>query len=228
LHTALLQHVDDASKRIVLMPPKMHIGRGVTGANDIALPTHDSRCSRLHATLVFDAGVWMLEDDSLNGTRINGQKLHHQLVVLNDGDYIQIGGTFHFVFKHLDMTDPGPNTQSRTTAEFSVPAVLHDESVPAGPGLRISTMGFAYRDGVRLPERLSNSEYRLLRRLIQTDCETVPFTEIAQAVWGAERTEEDVISLVKRVWAKVEPNPAQPRHVFVQPGSGVVIVCAGM
>jgi hypothetical protein len=77
------------------------VGRAVTGASvlpDIDLTPLDGEnlgVSRLHLTLRYDAEhrtISLLDNGSINGTYINGQRLHpHEVRVLRDGDELRLG-----------------------------------------------------------------------------------------------------------------------------------------
>lgn len=73
------------------------IGRFVDKPVDIDLVTQEPLeqvwCSRLHAAIVFDRGVALVEDlNSLNGTWVNGARIHPgQLRQVKPNDVIQVG-----------------------------------------------------------------------------------------------------------------------------------------
>lgn len=78
---------DDGEVRTVAMPAKsMRIGRSLSAD----LRFEDPTVSRRHAVLVVEAeGVRVLDDRSLNGVFINGERIVSSL--LSDGDEIVIG-----------------------------------------------------------------------------------------------------------------------------------------
>jgi hypothetical protein len=88
------------------------VGRSVT--NTPVLPDIDLTplegeelgVSRLHLTLRYDAGhrtVSLLDNGSINGTYINGQRLHpHEVRVLRDADEIRLGRLVLLVFFRHD------------------------------------------------------------------------------------------------------------------------------
>jgi transcriptional regulator with GAF, ATPase, and Fis domain/pSer/pThr/pTyr-binding forkhead associated (FHA) protein len=62
---------------------------GRSSSSDVVL--HDDQCSRRHASIYYQMGVWRIEDlASRNGTSVNGLALHDS-IPLNDGDAITIG-----------------------------------------------------------------------------------------------------------------------------------------
>jgi pSer/pThr/pTyr-binding forkhead associated (FHA) protein len=224
--TAVLRHVDDVNQRIMLIGPRVAIGRGVNGPHDIALPAHDASGSRLHAVLSLEDGVWTIEDHSLNGTRVNGERLQHQRRVLDEGDYLQVGNTFAYVFHLLDMT------------ELSAPVQLSPEDLPdfgaadatraPAEGVFVSAEGAVFRDGSVLAHALTHLEHALLTALAAAPGRVLGFEQLARAVWAEPRPEGDVRELVQRLWHKLEPRPDLPRYVFIQPGAGVVLVPEGL
>src|SRR5262245_63769849 len=65
------------------------LGRATT--NSIVLK--DDLCSREHAEVSHDDGHWRVRDlSSLNGTRVNGQRIDLD-TVLNPGDELEVGRT---------------------------------------------------------------------------------------------------------------------------------------
>lgn len=71
----------------------VRIGRGM----DCEVMLRDPQCSRVHAILQNDRGVWRLRDNgSLNGTFVNGRKTDEALLV--DRTYVRVGNT-EFVFR---------------------------------------------------------------------------------------------------------------------------------
>lgn len=239
--TAVLLQVDNPTHRYVLRPPRVVIGRGVSYEHDIAIAAHDSKASRRHARLTFDAGVWILEDTSLNGTKVNGNKLLNQTVVLSDSDYIQIGKTFQFIFRNMEMTD----LSDSKTGEFDNAIsdvfssgsgadqdnfVGEDDEFEMAPslGLFVSSRGYVYRDGNLLSQRLTRSEHRLLEFLIPLKGRIGSFELISNAVWGVPSNEPQVLQLVRQLWLKIELNPSLPRYLFVQSGVGVALLTVGL
>ena len=74
----------------------------------------------------------------------------------------------------------------------------------------------------RATRRLTHLEFRLLHTLMLHRGQTVPLEMIVQHVWGYEGTgdTELVRGLVRRLRAKVEPDPAQPQYIVSIAGLG--------
>lgn len=81
-------HFDELSEDIV-------VGR----SEDAAISLDDSRLSRRHFSLCHRDDSWRIEDlGSTNGTRVNGESLHHTRALCS-GDLIEAGST---VFVYLE------------------------------------------------------------------------------------------------------------------------------
>jgi FHA domain len=80
----------DASESILQPQSVWTIGRN----REVALPIGDKAMSRRHAVLryVQDAGFYLTDLNSMNGSYVNGVCIKHRLL-LQDGDFIQMGNT---------------------------------------------------------------------------------------------------------------------------------------
>lgn len=74
----------------------------------------------------------------------------------------------------------------------------------------------------RPPRRLTQLEFRLLYVLMLHHGQTVPAEVIVERVWGydADAGTELIRGLVRRLRAKVEPDPRHPRFVITEPAIG--------
>jgi len=82
-----------------------HLGRG----SDCHVSVPDPMCSRVHAILSFQDEHWVVRDeDSRNGTSVNGQKIRE--ATLGDGHVIRIGSS-EFEF-HLSDEPPTADTDN--------------------------------------------------------------------------------------------------------------------
>jgi diguanylate cyclase (GGDEF)-like protein len=72
----------------LLQQPRVSIGR----SKESTLVTYDPSCSRNHAEIVLaqDGSIRMRDLGSTNGTKLNGDRIHNE-VVLKDGDRLQLG-----------------------------------------------------------------------------------------------------------------------------------------
>jgi len=89
----LVVRVDNSSDSKEYPLEKFITSLGRIPESDIALPSEENLTSRLHATIQYENGTYMIRDEnSSNGTFINGQRLEKMAPqVLQDGDHIAIG-----------------------------------------------------------------------------------------------------------------------------------------
>ncbi len=89
----LVVRVDNSSDSKEYPLEKFITSLGRIPESDIALPSKENLTSRLHATIQYENGTYMIRDEnSSNGTFINGQRLEKMAPqVLQDGDHIAIG-----------------------------------------------------------------------------------------------------------------------------------------
>jgi hypothetical protein len=228
VQTALLQSNTRSGERFGLRASGIRIGRGVLDVTDIQLSPDDVHASREHALLVFEDGNWYLQDQSRNGTLVNGQVVRKNRVRLNSGDRIKIGDSFDVTFRYLSDTtqsDDAPDAMPRYNANATATAV---ESPATQVGLWISPSAAVWRDGERLPVFLSRTEYRLLKYLIQHQGDVCEYDNVINAVWGNMRDKDSLHELIYRVRRKIEPNPSQPRYLVIRSGIGVVLFPQGI
>jgi len=203
--------VDPLGRWISLAIPKTILGR----AADCHVVIADPRASRRHAEIAgqdeppgADApcdvswgtpGGFVLRDlGSTNGTWLNGRRLSEP-ERLRDGDEIEIGGA-RFTFRDPDAT----------LESTHFPALVADEAT-----------GEIWLN--RCPVRLSIQQRALFMLLWNRRGQVCGKDEIARAVWPDCRGEVydyQIESLVKRLRAKLEPDPAQPVLILNVPGLG--------
>lgn len=72
------------------------------------------------------------------------------------------------------------------------------------------------------PKRLTQLEFRLLYALMIHRGQVLPTETLVEQVWGytGEGERDLVRGLIRRLRAKVEPDPSQPRYVLTIPGIG--------
>ena len=207
--------IDPLGKAVPLTAPATILGR----APDCDLVITDRRASRRHAEIRRQeegpvlsrvegpvlSGVegFILRDlDSTNGTWLNGQRLSTP-ALLRDGDTIEIASA-RFTFRDPDAT--------QETIHF--PRLVVDE-----------VSGDIWVD--RRPVQLSPKQYALFSLLWARRGRACSKDEIARAVWPECRGEiydYQIESLVKRLRAKLEPDPAQPILLLTVRGRGYRLV----
>jgi len=223
IQAALLQGA--GNNRILLKTPIIRIGRGVSGESDIIVAPDDTQVSREHARLILEVGRWTLEDCSRNGTIVNGEAIHGTRVILRAGDRIQIGRTFDYTFRDLNVTDASPTAEPVGQPVHS--ATNTHETPPTSHGIWISPSAAVWRDGVCLPANLSRTEYRLLKFLSKRPGDVCDYETTIHSVWGMAREKDSLHELIYRVRRKIEVDPAQPKYLIIRAGIGVVFFPLG-
>ena len=81
-------------------------------------------------------------------------------------------------------------------------------------------LGVVQRDGAT--ERLTTKELQVLRYLVERQGQAVAQEDLLRDVWGYKRPTRtrSVYTAVKRLRAKIERDPAEPRHVLTVHGEG--------
>jgi len=187
--------VDPLGRRIPLCNEVTSFGRAPEC--DVVIP--DPRASRRHAELQRgEEGVTLRDLNSTNGTRLNGQRVQAP-TRLRDGDVIEIAGA-HFTFRDPDAT----------LDEARFPSLVVDEA-----------RGEVWVD--RRPVSLSPKQYALLALLWSRRGAVCSKDEIVRAVWPecVEAVYDyQIESLVKRLRAKIEPDPSHPTLLLTVRGRG--------
>jgi len=187
--------VDSGGKALLLTPPATVLGRALDC--DLVIP--DRRVSRRHAEIRRQEEGFILRDlDSTNGTWLNGQRLSAP-ALLQDGDVIAIADA-RFTFRDPDAT--------LETSHF--PRLVVDET---GGDIWVN----------RRPVQLSPKQHALFSLLWRRRGRVCSKDEIAHAVWPecqGEIYDYQIESLVKRLRAKLEPDPARPTLLVTVHGRG--------
>ncbi|MDQ3132864.1 MAG: FHA domain-containing protein [Acidobacteriota bacterium] len=117
----------EGSKEIALDGEKISFGRGSEA--DFRFP--DDGLSRLHATVYSDGGsrVWIVDENSSNGSFVNGVKVTGSGTPLNNGDTIKIGHFTNLKVRISEKQTPAqitPNNQNSNSVSASAqnPAYL--------------------------------------------------------------------------------------------------------
>jgi hypothetical protein len=108
---AKLHIVGPYEDRIVEVVGELTIGR--TNASDLVID--DSGLSRRNTTFfIDDAELLVADEDSTNGTYVNGERIGRP-VVLNDGDVIKIGSTTSITVGTRSATRTSPRSEHSTS-----------------------------------------------------------------------------------------------------------------
>lgn len=116
--------VKETGCTIPLLDDRITLGRN---HRDIPLPGDDSSVSGTHGFLVREAGTVFFNDDSKNGTVVNGERIHRKRVPVVDGATIQIGKTSLSLGLIPGLPPPGP------------PAAIAPPEAPATKPARAAT-----------------------------------------------------------------------------------------
>jgi DNA-binding response OmpR family regulator len=175
------------------------IGRAVE--NDVVITS--KRVSREHARVRREGWRTLLEDlNSTNGTFLNTERVLAP-VELQDGDHISIGDVT-FVFH-----DPDTTTRDTPFPELELDV--------AGGVVRIN----------RREAALSPKEFTLLAYLYQQRGQVCSKDAIGGAVWPEYHEgvyDYQIENLVRRLRAKLEPDPADPQLLLTIRGRGYKLV----
>ncbi len=187
--------------------PILTIGRDV--ANDIII---DHRlASRRHARLERDeAGCYIRDLESTNGTYLNGQRVSG-LAPLRNNDEVWVADTV-IIFRDPEATmkgTPPPVVMRRLT--------LQEES-----DLRVdSAAKEIYIKNQRLDPPLTAKEFQLLELLYNHRGEVVSKEQIATHVWDYEVYDYNAIdALIYRLRQRIEDDPSNPHFVVTVRGFG--------
>jgi len=191
--------VNEINEEIPLTHELIILGRAAEC--DVVLA--DQRVSRRHAEVRRQEEGFILRDlGSTNGTWLNGRRLNAP-ALLHDGDVIEIGSA-RFTFRDPDAT--------LETSHF--PRLVVDEAT-----------GDIWVD--RRPVQLSPKQYALFSLLWSRRGRFHLYCTRGRAVWPECRGEiydYQIESLVKRLRAKLEPDPTQPRLLVTVRGRGYRLV----
>ncbi len=191
--------LQEGSQRWPLDKDRLTIGRGPDC--DIILP--DRVVSRRHACIERrDGEYFILDDDSKNGTFVNGKSVTEPRRLI-DGDEIQIALRFRLTF-----VDAG------ATAPLSMDEPISVPQTEVRPGLHLdNTRRTVSVSGNVLEPPLSVAQYRLLHALVQARGAVVTRDEIVHVVWpeahGEGVSEQAIDALVRRLrerLAEVDPS----------------------
>lgn len=190
---------DPTGQEHLLRGDRITIGRAVE--NEIVITS--KRVSREHARIHREGWRVILEDaGSTNGTFLNGERVL-QPIDLRDGDQIDVGGVL------LTFHDPDITFRDTPFPEFQLDA-------SAGV-VRVN----------RQIVTLSAKEFALLTFLYEQRGQVCSKDEIGVAVWPEYQEEVfdyQVENLIRRLRAKLEPDPADPQMLLTIRGLGYKLI----
>jgi DNA-binding response OmpR family regulator len=193
---------DPTGREHLLSGETITIGRAVEC--DIVITS--KRVSRQHAEVRRQGGEAILRDlDSTNGTFLNDERVLAP-APLHDGDRITVGDVT-FIFHDPDVT----------TADTPFPEL--DVDVAAGV-VRVN----------RRAVTLSSKEFELLAFLYRRRGQVCSKDDIGQAVWAEYQEgvyDYQIENLMRRLRAKLEPDPAHPQLLLTLRGLGYKLIGHG-
>ena len=105
----------DGSQEIAVEGEKMSFGRG----SEADFRFEDDGLSRLHATVYRDGDyVWIVDENSSNGTFVNGEKVSSSGTPLKNGDAVKIG---HYTSLRVRIAAKQTSPQTAVSSETSSP-----------------------------------------------------------------------------------------------------------
>jgi pSer/pThr/pTyr-binding forkhead associated (FHA) protein len=183
------------------------IGRDV--ANDIVI---DHRlASRRHARLERDeAGCYIRDLDSTNGTYLNGNRIEG-VAPLRNNDEVWVANTV-IIFRDPEATMKGTPP----------PVVMRRIAIQENAELRVdSAAKEVYIKGKRLDPPLTAKEFQLLELLFNRKGEVISKEQIASGVWDYEVYDYNAIdALIYRLRQRIETDPSSPNYIITVRGFG--------
>jgi len=200
-HEALLVLVKDGKpQRNWVLQDTTTIGRW--DDNDVLIP--DRWASRHHAEIRHQGTRYVLQDlGSKNGTYVNGKRVS-QLVILEDGDRIQVSPRYQLTFVDAEATAPLLQGQD---------GVLIDEQARR-----------VWVRGQELVPALSSAQFALLVALVGKPGRVFSRDELIAIVWPDQDpsgiSEEALNSLVRRLRKRLTSIDPSRRYIHAVRGHG--------
>ncbi len=194
------------TKEIGWDQPALSVGRD--SSNDIVI--EHRLASRRHARFERDdAGFYVRDLDSTNGTFVNGERIEGARL-LHANDEVWIGDTI------ITFRDP------EATVKGTPPPIVRQALPPSPEVLRVDTRAKeVYLRGKVLEPSLTAKEFQLLELLYTHKGEVLSKDQIAKTVWDYEVYDYNAIdALVYRLRHRIEIDPANPRHLVTVRGFG--------
>lgn len=118
LQITLTFSTDYGVEEIALEGEKISLGRG----GDVDKKIDDDGLSRLHATIFRENDeFWIVDENSTNGSFVNGEKVNPHGTLLFDGDTIKIGNYTEIVVKIAEAEEEKEEEKKEETTATNVP-----------------------------------------------------------------------------------------------------------
>jgi pSer/pThr/pTyr-binding forkhead associated (FHA) protein len=204
--TLIVQRENAPDEEIRWEQSVLTIGRDPTNS----LVIDDKRVSRRHARFEQDeAGFYIRDLDSTNGTYLNQQRISGAQLLRNN-DEVWVGDRV-IIFRDPEATMKG-----------TPPPVVRQRLMEPEEELRIESKAKeVYLRGKLLDPPLTAKEFQLLELLYNHKGEVISKEAIAQGVWDYEVYDYNAIdALVYRLRHRVEVDPSNPRYLVTVRGFG--------
>ena len=203
--TLIVQRQDKPDEELQWEQPVLTVGRDPT--NDLVID--HKLASRRHARFERDdAGFYVHDLDSTNGTYLNGQPIAGTQLLRNNDE---VG----FVDTVVIFRDPEATVKG-------MPPIARQRVVEPEEELRVDSRSKeVYLRGRLLDPPLTAKEFQLLELLYQHKGEVISKEGIAQGVWDYEVYDYNAIdALVYRLRHRIEADPSIPRYLVTVRGFG--------
>lgn len=210
--TLIVQRQDKPDEELQWEQPVLTVGRDPT--NDLVID--HKLASRRHARFERDdAGFYIHDLDSTNGTYLNGQPVAGTQLLRNNDE---VG----FVDTVVIFRDPEATVKG-------MPPIARQRVVEPEEELRVDSRSKeVYLRGKLLDPPLTAKEFQLLELLYQRKGEVISKEGIAQGVWDYEVYDYNAIdALVYRLRHRVEADPSNPRYLVTVRGFGYKLLTGG-
>jgi hypothetical protein len=135
------------TSEVPLDETELSIGRG----DDATLVINDAGLSRLHATIhQADGEIWIVDENSTNGTEVNGEEVTAEGFALSDGDEITLGDETTITIRFADYVSSSAQIDSHRAHPSGIHGVTASRGVklPPAPILALILAAFVGLIGV--------------------------------------------------------------------------------
>lgn len=212
--TLIVQRQEASDEELQWERPVLTVGRDP--GNDLVI---DHRlASRRHARFEQDeAGFYIRDLESTNGTYLNGERIAGAQLLRNN-DEVWVADTV-IVFRDPEATAKGVPPVARAPRVVEPDEELRVDSRAKEVFLR----------GRRLDPPLTAKEFQLLELLYQRKGEVISKEGIAEGVWDYEVYDFNAIdALVYRLRHRIEADPSNPRYLVTVRGFGYKLLTGGL
>jgi len=159
MEVTLTIHSVEKSREVPLQGTRLTLGR--TDAADLVI--NDSSLSRVHASINRDGErVWIIDEDSTNGSCVNGEPVPPAGTPLTDGDEIYLGNTTIVVnFSHSNISAPVLAEDGTLAPPIGTRLPMAVIAAAAGVliiGFAVIVIGLSYRRNTE-SERITMKKY---------------------------------------------------------------------